>query len=209
MKKNGFKIMTIAAIILTIITGPLVSYAYTISTDDLGRQINGGITPNPSYISMWSGFGDLTKTQFGNDCFTWNSSIGKNIVARGSDTNANSFTDGAYVWNNQNEVSKVGSKNGYVAVTQEKTGIGWDGRNYIWEINMNVNANQPFTNDPTPGAYHIQSILLHELGHVIGLADLYTLILDNNKIMYYSSVYDNVKTLTSDDINGAKSLYNY
>jgi hypothetical protein len=86
----------------------------------------------------------------------------------------------------------------------------WSSKGWAIEADVMVNRNLQWTknarSDPKISPYDAQALGLHELGHVLGLADLSK---DNNEIMR-QSVYRATKvgrTLGTGDKNGIKKLY--
>lgn len=77
----------------------------------------------------------------------------------------------------------------------------------VTETDIVYNSSLPFSSSGAPGAYDIQTIGTHELGHSLTLLDLYG-DRDVNKVMYGFAWPGLVKrTLSSDDIAGAKWIY--
>lgn len=75
-----------------------------------------------------------------------------------------------------------------------------------YEVDVNLNSNANFANSAQPGCYDSYTTILHELGHALGLKDLY-LSTDLPKVMYYHAFKNYTRRdLTSDDRAGAKYL---
>lgn len=83
------------------------------------------------------------------------------------------------------------------------------GTNYYWstlgvliESDININYNKQWVNGSQSGRYDVQSVMLHELGHTVGLGHSST----TSAVMYASLRSGVVKrTLTSDDISGVRA----
>lgn len=63
-----------------------------------------------------------------------------------------------------------------------------------------------FSEAKTASNFHIASIARHEMGHALGLADLY---IDSNAqaVMYGYSSVNEIVSIKSDDIKGAQAIY--
>ncbi len=70
-----------------------------------------------------------------------------------------------------------------------------------------LNSTHPFGIDFSPDKFDAESVLLHELGHALGLANLYSPS-DSDKVMYGYIAKGQIKrSLHQDDINGVVYLY--
>ena len=78
----------------------------------------------------------------------------------------------------------------------------------MFESDIKFNTNYPWGTDGSSNSYDVQNVGTHELGHSVGLADLYAAA-DSEKTMYgYSSKGETKqRTLEQDDINGIIYLY--
>ena len=83
-----------------------------------------------------------------------------------------------------------------------------DGYYPIVESDIAFNSNYKWTTTGASGAYDFQSVALHEMGHTIGLGDLYNKAIfskDTRQVMHY---YTGVKrTLGNGDATGVWKLY--
>lgn len=72
------------------------------------------------------------------------------------------------------------------------------------ESDINLNYNQQWTNGLEVGRFDVQSVMLHEVGHTVGLNHSTT----HNAIMY-KNVYWNTlrRSLFADDLNGLSARY--
>jgi hypothetical protein len=82
------------------------------------------------------------------------------------------------------------------------------GSGQIFDSDIQFNTSYPWATDGSPGAYDVQNVGTHELGHSLSLADLYNAA-DSEKTMYgYAAAGETKKrTLDQDDIDGITYLY--
>jgi hypothetical protein len=135
-------------------------------------------------------------------------------------TNQNLFSDGGAVfttavqgkYDHQNVISFLNYNPGCTALASTGT---WyqltrtaDGFYPIVESDIAFNSNYRWTTTGESGKYDFQSVALHEMGHTIGLGDLYnkaTFSKDTDQVMHY---YTGVKrTLGNGDATGVWKLY--
>lgn len=77
----------------------------------------------------------------------------------------------------------------------------------ILDTDIVFNSDQPFIIGSDPSYYDFQSVATHEIGHFVGLADLYGES-DVGKLMYGILQLGEIKkTLTEDDKNGISAIY--
>ncbi|KAE9452860.1 hypothetical protein C3L33_15242, partial [Rhododendron williamsianum] len=69
---------------------------------------------------------------------------------------------------------------------------------------FHYNADETWSADPTPGAFELETVALHEIGHLLGLGHSSV----PDAIMYASIGQGVAKGLHGDDIQGIKALYN-
>lgn len=125
-------------------------------------------------------------------------------------------TQPVIISNNPNLVYRQYDKKNVIAFTKATssclatTGIFYrankiNGYCPIVECDISFNTNLKWGTDGAKGHYDFQSTVLHELGHVLGLSDLYRTQLDDKKqIMGY---YSGRRYLGNGDLVGIKKLY--
>ena len=116
--------------------------------------------------------------------------------------------------NTSHSLTSYPSRDGLCRIYKTKSG----GSNYVaqntyWydsmtgilsESDVDINANYSWNNGAASGAYDVQSVFLHEMGHSVGLGHS-----EYSNAVMYRYVYTNTlrRSLASDDINGVKYLY--
>ncbi len=100
-------------------------------------------------------------------------------------------------WYSNSKSDKVVSYDG-VSRSKVLESDCWYNANFNWRIAPD--------GDTSKGAYDVQTISLHELGHTLGLSDLYAKS-NSDKVMYGYNDGSVKRTLTTQDIAGLQKLY--
>ena len=77
-------------------------------------------------------------------------------------------------------------------------------------MDIDLNISKPFSNGGGSSSFDVQNIMTHEIGHLLGLFDLY----ESGAVdytMYWLALKGetNKRTLETDDKNGIKDIYLY
>jgi hypothetical protein len=132
-------------------------------------------------------------------------------------------------WTDQTDVSPAGARGDGVSLitvadtadnilffdgepeTAAKTRIFFTGKGQITEGDIVLNPYQMFSDDGTAGTFDLESVLTHEVGHLLGLghSDVTgtTMQGHHSKNGIYGMPVSALRTLSDDDIAGARTLY--
>ena len=124
--------------------------------------------PRPISFKIWTGFETATKNAIYYATQTWNNQLGFEAV-------------NTYPFNNGYSISTTPIQDGINAVSGYNVGTNQylmttqyhPDRTGPTEIDICINKDQPWANSAQSGKYDVQSVIVHELGHVLGLSHKY------------------------------------
>lgn len=160
--------------------------------------------PNRKVISQVNfiphgNFDALTLSGFGNMLWNWNAQAQKPLVYNEPYLRHYDYTENVY--DNLSKVYRVaGTDPNNLAYVRTRV----DAYGKVLESDIVVNISQPFANGAVSGRYDIQSVLLHEVGHTIGIDHSQY----SNAVMWpYSYTNRTNRTLTNDDRLAVNAKY--
>ncbi len=196
MNKNNFgKIAVFLTVaILGFFIGKEIAFAYS--------TIHNGYQSTPIYVECYLNFEADTKTAISNACTEWNNAGAGNLVYKSGTEHSMTIYP---IQNTENHITK-GSR-GTDKYLMQATNFIVNG--YSTETDIDINVSHPFGTAGSQLVFDIQNCMTHEIGHLLGLADLRNTILDTNKTMYFECTKGETKkrTLEQDDKDGILSLY--
>lgn len=187
-KKTALKLLFIGIATLTVVVSAIAVNAYVIKK-------SGGMYNPPVYVKCSSSFSQATLTAVHNACSMWNNAHGSALVYRNTATHNNTTFP---CQNGVNEITKgKRSSEKYLMATKY---VVYD-TVYAYEADIDINTVFDFGTAST--SYDTQSVMLHELGHFLGLGDT----TDKNTCMYGKINPGEKHGLYQDDINGINEIY--
>lgn len=198
LDKGGImkKVTTFAFImvmLLIMIPSLLVpSYAFAYSTT--GYKMNAAIWYRPYHVLMGE-----TRENIRLSMATWNELIPE--WRRVCFDNTDHYLTNYPSRNRNSSIYKVSAGNNYVA---QNSWWHHSGTPYTYESDINLNADMGWCNGRLPGCYDVRSVMLHEVGHTLGLGHSE----QKSAVMYKYSYQNTLKrNLTQDDKNGLNDIY--
>lgn len=169
--------------------GTVVTNAYVI-------RYESGFSPVPTKVYGYYDFTEATKTAIHNACLTWNNAGVGNLVYRSTSTHTNTTYP---LLNGKNEITK-----GYrddEEYLMQATLSPLSGSS-VTEVDIDINVNHNF-GEASAGSFDTQSVITHELGHLLGLWD------ERQTCVMYYQISSGVqrRNLYQDDKNGILSIY--
>jgi len=164
-----------------------------------------GINTTPLTLVSWSGFTYDTKIGVYYACQAWDSAIGTEVVNTPPTTtvhNDNTINNN----DGNNRVTGVSQGlNGNLATTYYRY---YTSNKKVIEADININKSYPWVNSSMSGYYDVQNVITHEVGHVVGLCDIYDS-WATEITMYGSASTGEIKkrTLETHDTVSANHLY--
>ncbi len=157
-----------------------------------------GFASRPITVYADNSFNASEISQLREAISVWNSTRVGTVITYGGQRSLNSF-----YWNSDgiNGIIKASmgssSLTSMTGVTSPKT----NGSNIV-EADIAINKDLRYTNNATTsGVFYLKSVFIHELGHLLGLADVN----DQSSVMHQS--YTGRTALSSQDIDILDSLY--
>lgn len=193
MKKNKKLMRIICSIVCAITFTSFLSMnasAYIV-------DFTNGFSPLEAYIKCYYGFSSETISAVHNSCLAWNSAHNsRDVVYRSTSTHSNTIYP---LKNGANEITK--GNMGRVASYVMETYRTYHAYGTIYEADINMNTSHDFGTAST--SYHTQTIMTHEIGHLLGLGHTS----NSSGIMYYYIGLGERKSIASDDRNGINAIY--
>lgn len=192
--KKKFLIFLTVVMIISISLVPIFAY------EENGKYVTSTLTFVP-----YSGFGSTSRTHMSNAAGVWSARVSDFTLISVS-SNTHSDEDGYYTRDYNNYIYREDVGAGYVGVAAT-----WQSDGVVSECDINLNMYYSWSNSAQSGCYDVYSIILHEFGHPLGLADLddSDLYSYDTAVMWHAAKTNSTKrTLKTDDKNGIDAIYN-
>lgn len=160
-------------------------------------------TKHPVSFKIWYSFETATKNAIYYSTRSWVNAIGYEAV--------NTY-DFSKSYDGINSITKDGIN----AITGQSKGTNeylmttkcWDSPTDPIEFDINVNKSHPWSNSAQSGRYDVQSVMVHEIGHVLGLSHKYESFAEEWS-MYGNGSMNSIKgrSLEPEDVNCLNDLY--
>ncbi len=189
--KIAFYFVPLIVILGNVFLGYGTAYAWS--------RLHNGLNTYPQYVYPNIYFSSETQTAISNACSQWNSAGAGSLVLKSS------------VSNNQTIYPQ---QNGYNDFTKGNRGQNTYVSQCFWylssdskcrEADFDLNTYYSFANDGSTNAIDVGDVVTHELGHMLGLNDVYS----TGPTMYAYSSYGQIwrRSIEQDDKNGILSIY--
>lgn len=160
-----------------------------------------GFSPIPTSIYLYEGASSETHNSVAAACSAWNNAGRGTLVIKSSETHSNEKFPNQ---NSRNEITygERGVNSYAMRATKVQYSDVWD---ELYEVDIDINTSQPFSNIRSPNTIDVQSCITHELGHLLGLDDVN----DPTSVMYFKiSLGEIRRELSQDDKDGIMYIYN-
>ncbi len=194
IQKRG--ILILLAVVMII--GTMISPAYAYET-------NGWHVTSTLEFVPYSGFGGTSRTHMSNAAGKWNARV-SDFTMLSVSSGTHSDATGYYTRDYKNYIYRIDAGSGYVGIAAT-----WASSGVVSECDINLNMYYSWANSAQSGCYDVYSIILHEFGHPLGLADLddADLYSYDTAVMWYSAKPNSTKrSLKADDRDGIDAIYN-
>lgn len=179
------------------------SLFFSLSHQADAYQLHGWRVTDTLVIYAYSGFGTVTRSHMRSAALAWNAQVDFTPLLMSMSTH--SATSGYGTHDGKNYIYRINAGTQYVAQNTTSVASG-----KIKEFDININVYHAWANSAQPNCYDVYSVILHELGHTMGLCDLYAGSGQNyyTAVMWGYAMQNSTKrTLKQDDIDGIAAKY--
>ncbi len=197
MRHKTFTVLLAMFVVIVGIYIPSAVYAYNIW--------HNGIDEYDKEVKAWSEFPSATKNDITTAAGTYNDLLAYlDFIAIGDDHSNNTY----YPYDDgENQITEIDEgEMDYFGLTTlvERDWIFWPFTWYLVEADINMNPYVDWSSDPGWNEVDVQSVVLHEFGHFLGLAHS-----EYEDAVMYPGLQKGVKkrVLYYDDSNGIYAIY--
>lgn len=180
------------------------TFLFITATPANAYQLRGYKVDEPLIFYAYSGFGAESRAHMRSAALAWNACV-DSFTPLVMSTSTHSATSGYGTSDGKNYIYRINA--GTVYVAQNRTSIRYG---VVEEFDININVYYSWANSAQPNCYDVYSIVLHELGHTMGLEDLD----ERSGLSYETAVmWGKAQTnrtkrdLKQDDIDGIAAKY--